>query len=48
MNVRINNKDPSTKNVNGQNCRSLIDNFSNQVNKLIKNCEHACELCNAQ
>ena len=36
-------KNPSTKN-----CRKLIDNFANKVDNLIKNCEHACELCNAQ
>ena len=42
-------KDPSTKIVIDKlNCRKLIDNFANKVNNLIKNCEHACELCNAQ
>ena len=49
MTVKANNKDPSTKNINGKwNCRDLIDNFSKKVDKLIKNCEHACEKCNAQ
>ena len=56
MKTKFNNKDPSTKNVGNHNknhghkhnFKTLIDNYSNKIQRLVDNTAHPCCKCHAQ